>query len=381
MKVAFFSNFLTHHQLPFCLELYKYLGKNFRFIATEAIAEEQKSLGYQDFNQQMFVVRAYEDAQQYSEALNWANEADVVIFGSAPFFLVQGRLDANKLTYLYSERIFKRKAKVWKLPVYVYRHYKKYTQHNCFYLLCASAYTSADFAKTFTFRNKAYKWGYFPAVKRYENFNGLMERKQSATILWAGRFIDWKHPEYVVQVAERLRADGYEFHVNMLGNGELQESIAQMIASKGLQDRVSLLGAMSPEEVRKYMEKSQIYLFTSDRQEGWGAVLNESMNSGCAVVASDAIGAVPFLMDNQRNGLIYHSGDVDDLYQKVKYLLDHPEECDRLGTNAYTTMTDTWNAEVAAERLIDLSEKLLHGEKHPYPYTDGPCSKAEIIKG
>ena len=92
MKVAFFSNFLTHHQLPFCLELYKYLGKNFRFIATEAIAEEQKSLGYQDLNQQMFVVRAYEDAQQYSEALNWANEADVVIFGSAPFFFSTGTI-------------------------------------------------------------------------------------------------------------------------------------------------------------------------------------------------------------------------------------------------------------------------------------------------
>ena len=67
--------------------------------------------------------------------------------------------------------------------------------------------------------------------------------------------------------------------------------------------------------------------------------------------------------------------------QKLKYLLDHPGECKCLGTNAYTTMTDTWNAEVAAERLINLSKKLLEGEKHPYPYTDGPCSKAEILKG
>lgn len=51
---------------------------------------------------------------------------------------------------------------------------------------------------------------------------------------------------------------------------------------------------MKASEVRSYMEKADIYLFTSDFNEGWGAVLNESMNSGCAVVASHAIGSVPF---------------------------------------------------------------------------------------
>jgi hypothetical protein len=37
---------------------------------------------------------------------------------------------------------------------------------------------------------------------------------------------------------------------------------------------------MPPEEVRVHMEQSNIYLFTSDFGEGWGAVLNEAMNSG-----------------------------------------------------------------------------------------------------
>ena len=36
------------------------------------------------------------------------------------------------------------------------------------------------------------------------------------------------------------------------------------------------------------MEQADIYLFTSDRNEGWGAVANEAMNSACAMVA-DAI--------------------------------------------------------------------------------------------
>ena len=61
------------------------------------------------------------------------------------------------------------------------------------------------------------------------------------------------------------------------------------------------------------MEKSSIYLFTSNFDEGWGAVLNESMNSACAVISSHAAGATPFLISHNINGLLYTSGDVDEL--------------------------------------------------------------------
>ena len=82
-----------------------------------------------------------------------------------------------------------------------------------------------------------------------------------------------------------------------------------MIRSKGVEDCVEMLGAMSPDEVRAYMERADVFLFTSDFNEGWGAVLNESMNSGCAVVASHAIGSVPFLIKDGVNGLIYENGN------------------------------------------------------------------------
>ena len=78
--------------------------------------------------------------------------------------------------------------------------------------------------------------------------------------------------------------------------------------------------------------------------------------------------------------MIYHSGDVDELYERVKHLLDNPGEQERLGCAAYETITGLWNAEVAAQRLITLSEHLLAGEKHPDLYEDGPCSRAEIVK-
>jgi len=109
-------------------------------------------------------------------------------------------------------------------------------------------------------------------------------------------------------------------------------------------------------------------------------VLNESMNSACAVVAGHAIGSVPFLLRDGGNGLIYKSGDVNDLYDKVKFLLDNNQERKRLGKNAYTTMEKEWNAENAAKKFLHLCQQLLAGEKHPFPYENGVCSKANILK-
>lgn len=382
MKVVFLSNFMCIHQLPLCEYMYSRFGSDFVFVATEEIETDRLSQGYSDMNHAYdFVLRAYESETEKQKAQRLTDEADVVLAGDAPLSYVRNRLKQNKVTFLYSERIYKSGHQWWKWPVRLWRFYKNYGRHESLYLLSASAYAADDFAKTFTFINKAYKWGYFPEVKRYADVEALLANKQPGTILWVGRFLDWKHPEAVVEVARRLKEEGYDFRVKMIGNGELLEDIRWQVKESGLEDCVQLPGAVPAEEVRAYMEDAAIYLFTSDRNEGWGAVLNESMNSGCAVVASDAIGAVPFLLDNGENGLTYRSGNVDELYEKVKFLLDNPERGNELGRAAYETMTGVWNAEVAAERLIKLSEALLRGEKHPNLYETGPCSLAERIKG
>lgn len=135
--------------------------------------------------------------------------------------------------------------------------------------------------------NKTYKWGYFPEINRY-NVEELFKNKnkEPITILWCGRFLKWKHPEKAVLVMKRLKGNSFDGTLDFIGVGPIYEEIRTMVNSLRLDDRIKFLGSMSPNKVREYMEKENIYLFTSDRQEGWGAVLNESMNSGCAVVAS-----------------------------------------------------------------------------------------------
>ncbi|MDE5679415.1 MAG: glycosyltransferase, partial [Lachnospiraceae bacterium] len=119
------------------------------------------------------------------------------------------------------------------------------------------------------------------------------EREGKISLLWAGRFMELKHPEHAIEAAARLKQEGYHFSLTMVGGGELAERLRMMAQEKNVEEEVVFAGFQKPEEVRVFMEQADIFLFTSDYREGWGAVLNEAMNSGCAVVANCAVGAVP----------------------------------------------------------------------------------------
>lgn len=377
MKIVFASNYFNHHQQPLSEALFKHTHGAYHFIATEPMPRSRINLGYGMETLPAYVLLAYENHQSHEKSQRLINEADVVIAGSAPESMLRARIWGGKLIFRYSERPLKDGFSIVKyLPRLVWWHIKN-PPGKPVYMLCASAYTASDYAKFGLFKGKSYKWGYFPEAKRYQSTDIRMKEKNPSSIVWAGRFIDWKHPDDAVEVARRLKSDGYDYSLTMIGMGPMEQVLRDRIEEYGLQDYVTLPGSMKPEQVREYMERAGIYLFTSDRQEGWGAVLNESMNSGCAVIGSNAIGAVPYLVRDGINGLVYRSGNVDELYERVKYLLDHPDEQCRLGTAAYHTITGSWNAETAAERLVTLADRILSGDKFPDVYAEGVCSKDE----
>ncbi len=378
--IVFVSNYYNHHQSGLSEALYRLTGGEYCFIATEKMKQYRKELGYREETAAPFLLLAYKNKENRKEAKRKINQADVVICGSAPEKLLRPRLRSGKLTFRYSERIFKNGCKKWQLPLRTVKYFFRHGRYENLYLLCASAYTAADYAKCGVFRGKAYKWGYFPQVKQYENEKDLMAGKsEMPVLLWVGRLIDLKHPEAIIEIAGRLKQAGCEFRLDIIGTGELENDLKKMVCSMQLEAQVRFLGAMKPEEVRTHMERANIYLFTSDFHEGWGAVLNESMNSGCAVVASHAIGSVPYLLKHGENGLIYKNGDLDDFYEKVKLLLEDRQLREKLGSCAYKTMTELWNAHVAAERFLQLS-KAVCSRNDGDLYHDGPCSRADVLE-
>ncbi len=350
--------------------------ESFYFISTTEMRQERRKLGYA-LEQPTYVICAH-IGDGLARAARIIASADVVLCGGVVGKLSKPSYYRGKTVFYYTERLYKCGCRWWLLPYRAIQFYFKYLWRQKSLLLCASAYAAYDYSRSFTFRNRCFRWGYFPETKEHD-IQKLIAAKDSRKILWCGRLIGWKHPELAVQTAVKLRDDGVDYSMDIIGSGEMEPLLRKQIADAELEDRVKLLGSMPPQRTREHMEQAGILLFTSDRQEGWGAVLNEAMNSGCAVVASSAAGSVPYLISNGQNGVVYPDGHNEQLYQSVKMLLQHPEQQETLGSAAHKTITELWNAETAAKRLIALADCLMKGNDPNELYQNGPCSKAPLF--
>lgn len=354
--------------------MYKILGNEYHFIETDELPFFRKQLGYKELNAP-YVLKYNDKTKEVIDEM--IMNADVVIYGESPISLIKKRYVSKKLTFRDDESRYKNPNRYLKWPIYTYQSHWL----NKGYLLCASAYAPIDYYLSGMRPNNCFKWGYFTELKEYD-YDSLFAKKRKGaaecvSILWAGRLIGLKHPESTIIVAEHLKKRGLSFTISIIGDGPMKDKLQRAVAKRGLGNEVRFLGAMSPEEVRDYMEQSDIFLFTSDRQEGWGAVLNESMNSGCAVVADGNIGSVPFLIEDGINGIVYKSKDWLDLSKKVESLVRNPQIIEEYGRHAYQTMTETWNGQVAAQNLISLCGQLLELAS---PHVNrGPCSPAPIL--
>jgi len=378
MKVLYLSNFFNYHQKALSDEFYSVLGGDYNFIETTPFPEYRKQVGFKEYSED-YLLKYNEITKAYIDGL--IEDADVVICGEAPVSLVSKRYREGKLTFRDDESRYKMLNRYLKWPIYTYQS----LSWNKGYLLCASAFGCWDYHVSGMKVSKCFKWGYFPKVKVYDEIDTLLDGKdeglkhsQDVSILWVGRLIGWKHPELAIEVAKKLKTEGVPFHLNIIGIGYMQGRLEEMIQQYGLSENVTMLGALPPEQVRQCMEKSHIYLFTSDRGEGWGVVLNEAMNSACAVVSSPVSGASPYLIEDGKNGLFFKDKDAQSLYEKVLWLVRHPELRRVIGKSAYETIRDKWSAKNAIENFMKLVDALQRGEETPI--LSGPCSKAPLLK-
>ena len=372
MNIVFLSTLLTPHQIPFCDELYG-ICNSFTFIQITEVGETWESKGE-------FIHRKdYPYLKQYSDLLGCKsiiNDADVVLIGGCDLSVVKERLKAGKLVLVYLERFYKRGISIknlFRCIVGTYIHHGRFQKYNVA-LMCASAYCAGDAAQFGNYKNKTYKWGYFPKMEKCEK----KIPKDRNQIIWAGRLIDWKHPDYAVLAIKELIKEYPNVVLKIYGDGDEKNNLKSLIGQLDIANNVCIMGAASSEEVKLEMKKSLIFLSTSDYQEGWGVVLNEAMNCRCIVVASHAAGSTPFLINNGINGFVYESGNIQQIAEYCRKVLSDENLQRVISDNAYKTISEMWNPRVAARRFVMLSDALINGKNTPFD--EGPCSLAYPIR-
>ncbi|MCH5180309.1 MAG: glycosyltransferase [Erysipelotrichales bacterium] len=368
-QIVMVSNFLSIHQMATHNALIKKYGNRYHFISLEKTMSEHKVYN-PDFDVSLNnEVRRYASDEEQMRADTLIKNANVVIYGNAPDSILKMARQKNKILIHCSERPYKKsKYQRWKIRSILsqLKHVVPYESKYQTFCLTYSAYASFDFELLNHAVGKCYNWGYWIKDNQYNDYSELenkkIENSNSMTqIIYVNRLIDWKHPEKVINLGSFLKKKNINFHINVIGVGDMKSQLQEMIEKADLIGNVTLLGAMPNEEVRDYIEKSHILISTSDQNEGWGVCVNEGMVSGCAVVASHTTGSAPVLIENGYNGFIYDFDDDQDLFNKVLLLCQNDNLRQTLGEAAFKTMKEDYDIDKLVSKLDLFIKGLIDG--------------------
>lgn len=393
-------------------ELWEMTDHHYCFVELANLHAEHKKGDTRNYDKCPYLLRAWESEANWQKAMELARTAECCVFSGVQALPFQKeRMKLGLLSFDMSERWLKQGIKNLFSPA-ISKMFMAYWlggwRNKPLYKLCCSAFAKSDHERLGMYKDKCYKWGYFTkvgdsdgsmrqncscnvsntskAIKSNKSALGrpleikpaepalAIESVNEVRLLWCARYLEWKHPEFPVLIALRLKDNGYKFHLSMYGEGELRKEIEQKVDNLKLRDVISFTNKVPNHIIRQTMSVSDIFLFTSDKNEGWGAVANEAMSEECLLLAADEIGAVPYIVKDGVNGLIFKSKSIDSLYDKVVWAIEHPRERKQMQVNARKIMLKIWSPFNAAKSLLKLINDLSNGMDTSIK--EGPCTKA-----
>lgn len=150
----------------------------------------------------------------------------------------------------------------------------------------------------------------------------VWDRNPNETQLLAvGRLTQQKNFAYLIDTCGKLKADGYRFHLNILGEGPERENLEKQIANLGLEDTVTLRGFIN--NPYPWMNLADTVVCSS-KYEGISTVVQEALILGKPVVTTLCTGMKELLGDSEY-GLIVDASE-DGFYEGLKELFDHPQK-------------------------------------------------------
>ncbi|HOX60584.1 MAG TPA: glycosyltransferase [Candidatus Magasanikbacteria bacterium] len=152
-------------------------------------------------------------------------------------------------------------------------------------------------------------------------FSGVMQ------VLMLGRLVPQKG--HVVGLTA-LAQSGIDFHLRVVGDGELRNDLEKKARRLGISDRVAFLPATG--DVVSELVQADILLMPS-MWEGLGIVAEEAMAAGRVVIASEVDGLAE-LMQSGVTGYYFPRGDVARAARALQFVASHPSEARQVAFRA-----------------------------------------------
>jgi glycosyltransferase involved in cell wall biosynthesis len=162
-------------------------------------------------------------------------------------------------------------------------------------------------------------------------------QKNFQNLLLAMALLKKKHPHILLQIAGRQLDDGY------------YQALQRIITEQGLENNVSFLGSVSPEELAILYRRCRLFVFPSF-VESFGNPLVEAMASGLPVATSNAA-AMPEIVGPA--ALLFDPTDVNNMADTIERLYMDRELCREMGEKSLA-QAKQYSWKKTAERTLDI---------------------------
>lgn len=170
-------------------------------------------------------------------------------------------------------------------------------------------------------------------------------------VVTCGRLHEHKGHQDLIGAIDILVRRGVDAELRVLGEGPARSMLEHEIARRGLDDRVTLLGAVAEEVVREELEASDVFALAS-HDEAIGVATMEAMSMGLPVVVTD-VGGVGELVEDGESGLLVPALDPPAMADAMARLDADPALCARMSANARRTIEDRFDSRIGARILFD----------------------------
>lgn len=151
-------------------------------------------------------------------------------------------------------------------------------------------------------------------------------------IVSVGRLYDYKNQKLLIRAFAKIAEEFPEYSATIWGEGPYRKALEEEIERCGMKDRIFLPGDSS--EVAEGIGKASLFVLPSDT-EGMPNALMEAMALGIAVIATDCpCGGPKSLIQHGVNGMLCEVGNVNDLAERMKEILEDANLRKELGKNA-----------------------------------------------
>lgn len=176
---------------------------------------------------------------------------------------------------------------------------------------------------------------FHPTRRNPAFFEKFGSKNGQVRLLYVGRVSKEKDLDLLAEAYRRLRAEGLSIQLCIVGHGPYSKEFSESLPE------ALFTGYLKGEELAGAYASADIFVFPSTT-DTFGNVIIEAQASGVPVIVSDS-GGPKELVENERNGLITKSHDVEDLTRAIRELIADPERRKEMGNLARESVIDrTW---------------------------------------